>query len=137
MCCRPCVFFFSSRRRHTRCALVTGVQTCALPISGFVCGGSSNNEFGLFTVLADPVSGSPVTYNNTKDGQKTWVPYDSSFRYNYAPTNYIQRSDRRYTAGAFAHYELSRSEEHTSELQSLMRISYAVFCLKKKHNINN
>src|SRR3546814_9318864 len=31
-----------------------------------------------------------------------------------------------------------RSEEHTSELQSLMRISYAVFCLKKKkHHINN
>src|SRR3546814_11675605 len=30
------MFFFSSRRRHTRCALVTGVQTCALPISG--CG---------------------------------------------------------------------------------------------------
>src|SRR3546814_1151832 len=26
------LFFFSSRRRHTRCALVTGVQTCALPI---------------------------------------------------------------------------------------------------------
>src|SRR3546814_4985151 len=30
------VFFFSSRRRHTRCALVTGVQTCALPISGLL-----------------------------------------------------------------------------------------------------
>src|SRR3546814_7816527 len=30
--------------------------------------------------------------------------------------------------------ELIRSEEHTSELQSLMRISYAVFCLKKKKN---
>src|SRR3546814_4182528 len=30
--------------------------------------------------------------------------------------------------------ELARSEEHTSELQSLMRISYAVFCLKKKKN---
>src|SRR3546814_7118118 len=29
-----------------------------------------------------------------------------------------------------------RSEEHTSELQSLMRISYAVFCLKKKRNTN-
>src|SRR3546814_2193365 len=29
-------------------------------------------------------------------------------------------------------YDTSRSEEHTSELQSLMRISYAVFCLKKK-----
>src|SRR3546814_2842632 len=31
----------------------------------------------------------------------------------------------------------SRSEEHTSELQSLMRISYAVFCLKKKQKQNN
>src|SRR3546814_4759057 len=30
------------------------------------------------------------------------------------------------------HHEQDRSEEHTSELQSLMRISYAVFCLKKK-----
>src|SRR3546814_1489351 len=30
------MFFFSSRRRHTRCALVTGVQTCALPISSAV-----------------------------------------------------------------------------------------------------
>src|SRR3546814_4913216 len=32
--------------------------------------------------------------------------------------------------------ELTRSEEHTSELQSLMRISYAVFCLKKKKTKN-
>src|SRR3546814_8658414 len=31
-----CFFVFTSRRRHTRCALVTGVQTCALPI--FQCG---------------------------------------------------------------------------------------------------
>src|SRR3546814_5296806 len=37
------------------------------------------------------------------------------------------RSERRSIA-------FSRSEEHTSELQSLMRISYAVFCLKKKNN---
>src|SRR3546814_2438159 len=35
-----------------------------------------------------------------------------------------------------AAYDAGRSEEHTSELQSLMRISYAVFCLKKK-KINN
>src|SRR3546814_3452790 len=33
-------FFFSSRRRHTRCALVTGVQTCALPIFVVISGGS-------------------------------------------------------------------------------------------------
>src|SRR3546814_4018313 len=34
--------------------------------------------------------------------------------------------------GLLGHVGLGRSEEHTSELQSLMRISYAVFCLKKK-----
>src|SRR3546814_1048226 len=34
------VFFFSSRRRHTRCALVTGVQTCALPILAVAEAGS-------------------------------------------------------------------------------------------------
>src|SRR3546814_2680626 len=40
----------------------------------------------------------------------------------------LQASDR--------HHVGVRSEEHTSELQSLMRISYAVFCLKKKNNSN-
>src|SRR3546814_5543960 len=34
-------------------------------------------------------------------------------------------------------WKVVRSEEHTSELQSLMRISYAVFCLKKKKEHNN
>src|SRR3546814_1653786 len=77
------VFFFSSRRRHTRCALVTGVQTCALPI--------------CLSTRAMPWRRLPTAYPR-------WV------------------SLRRYW----------RSEEHTSELQSLMRISYAVFCLKKK-----
>src|SRR3546814_13033813 len=42
-----CVFFFcSSRRRHTRCALVTGVQTCALPISvlALLAGGAAGAQ---------------------------------------------------------------------------------------------
>src|SRR3546814_5830849 len=38
MYCMIVGFFFSSRRRHTRCALVTGVQTCALPISDLIWG---------------------------------------------------------------------------------------------------
>src|SRR3546814_4772514 len=37
-----CLFFFSSRRRHTRCALVTGVQTCALPI--YIAGWNPGSE---------------------------------------------------------------------------------------------
>src|SRR3546814_9484500 len=39
------------------------------------------------------------------------------------------------TGRGFVLHSPDRSEEHTSELQSLMRISYAVFCLKKKQNI--
>src|SRR3546814_5243629 len=37
------MFFFSSRRRHTRCALVTGVQTCALPISALWANARTRN----------------------------------------------------------------------------------------------
>src|SRR3546814_5870095 len=44
----------------------------------------------------------------------------------------VLRSDAGGTAVGVARQRLDRSEEHTSELQSLMRISYAVFCLKKK-----
>src|SRR3546814_1376741 len=44
------IFFFSSRRRHTRCALVTGVQTCALPIFAL---GDSFHDGGAGARLAD------------------------------------------------------------------------------------
>src|SRR3546814_3785683 len=43
----------------------------------------------------------------------------------------------RYVANFGSYNETFRSEEHTSELQSLMRISYAVFCLKKKKTKKN
>src|SRR3546814_6073435 len=45
-------FFFSSRRRHTRCALVTGVQTCALPISTGRASGSRKGEGGSSMTVA-------------------------------------------------------------------------------------
>src|SRR3546814_4064616 len=47
--------------------------------------------------------------------------------FNWSPPNYAGM-----TAGRIIYPGATRSEEHTSELQSLMRISYAVFCLKKK-----
>src|SRR3546814_7588862 len=57
-------------------------------------------------------------------------------------TRYVQQAGKNGKAAAHLRYiqrdgtsrdgERGRSEEHTSELQSLMRISYAVFCLKKK-----
>src|SRR3546814_3874664 len=55
-----------------------------------------------------------------------------------ASTSGLTRSAMRarlFISRAVASTSSSRSEEHTSELQSLMRISYAVFCLKKKNKI--
>src|SRR3546814_4026692 len=46
------------------------------------------------------------------------------------------RALRHHAEGIFLLETIFRSEEHTSELQSLMRISYAVFCLKKKKKTN-
>src|SRR3546814_14705260 len=56
------VFFFSSRRRHTRCALVTGVQTCALPISAIgstTSLGIGGNRFS--SAMAAPAPTGPMT----------------------------------------------------------------------------
>src|SRR3546814_2094548 len=120
-------FCVSSRRRHTRCALVTGVQTWALPITdvhnlGFILIGEGgdrkivNAEF-VADVRAMKLAelGQSRALKEPKDRQPAAVLGLQQARMPYTPF-------RRGT----------RSEEHTSELQSLMRISYAVFCLKKK-----
>src|SRR3546814_4786854 len=54
LCLYLVCFFFSSRRRHTRCALVTGVQTCALPISAWR---DTTSVYGpAFTLLSELVA---------------------------------------------------------------------------------
>src|SRR3546814_7317006 len=107
------LFFFSSRRRHTRCALVTGVQTCALPIS--------RRWRGLPRAPEDPRSA--FVDSSGPHARSSARPARRSF-----PAAPASRAARGTPASP------PRSEEHTSELQSLMRISYAVFCLKKKKN---
>src|SRR3546814_1389722 len=58
-------FFFSSRRRHTRCALVTGVQTCALPIFHCTIGKADFDadklKDNLQALLMDLVKAKPAT----------------------------------------------------------------------------
>src|SRR3546814_9784058 len=74
----------------------------------------------------------------------TLLPYTTLFRstttllLTLKPGDHVLISDDVYggtyrlLARVMGRWGLARSEEHTSELQSLMRISYAVFCLKKK-----
>src|SRR3546814_3969506 len=69
----------------------------------------------------------------------TLFPYTTLFR-SARHRDHQDRRARVQGAGdrpAEAVHRAGRSEEHTSELQSLMRISYAVFCLKKKNNTTN
>src|SRR3546814_4222191 len=61
----------------------------------------------------------------------TLFPYTTLFRSEFARRRRDARAGFGIDAGAVPQ-RARRSEEHTSELQSLMRISYAVFCLKKK-----
>src|SRR3546814_9826101 len=118
-------FCFSSRRRHTRCALVTGVQTCALPISWDcikrVREGRSPVSFSGEAVPRPSLEGDCGSARGPRNGSARGY-----FPPGLAPLCIAKQNSREPAILRCA----SRSEEHTSELQSLMRISYAVFCLK-------
>src|SRR3546814_8955928 len=133
-----CCFFFSSRRRHTRCALVTGVQdVCSSDlealqvflregharrdlrrcVTGFhlVNAHAARLQLGSlrFGQLAEAVGGFPKGH---VEGSGALAGGNEDEAVN--GLRVVAQGDQR-------------SEEHTSELQSLMRNSYAVFCLKK------
>src|SRR3546814_9457540 len=114
------------------CALVTGVQTCALPISALEAepvgqpesDGCLVSRSAVFDQrCAGGVSGEPVIacQNRARDAlRKGDVGAQAD------------AGGQQAALGVILTQAGTRSEEHTSELQSLMRISYAVFCLQKK-----
>src|SRR3546814_8611219 len=108
-------FFFSSRRRHTRCALVTGVQTCALPILQYLQRQQPKGVDRWLRAFPQTLQRLALVI-----GKAVEIPGRGD----------QGQAERRRKYGG-------RSEEHTSELQSLMRISYAVFCLKKKTQLTD
>src|SRR3546814_8928511 len=151
-------FFFSSRRRHTRCALVTGVQTCALPIledtaqCSRYCACGTKKSFVrtslAITAISAAVSGGTLKHGGRCQRHTTAHMGGGWFALMHLP--FLRRAKRRRTAGhadrgagepgcvlghqigrqTFRRTGLAlcdhRSEAHTSELQSLMRTSYAV-----------
>src|SRR3546814_9523942 len=85
-----------------------------------------------YTPRASPISASLAT---PRYCFRTWIPPSTSDARGVAST--IGQPRRRCCGCAKRALYALRSEEHTSELQSLMRISYAVFCLKKKNKLHN
>src|SRR3546814_10109680 len=128
------LFFFSSIRRHTRCALVTGVQTCALPICNMDPSGTKEID------ETNPLLGRCYGRHVKDYAALSATPGD--FEALAKAVGEMQRTEPNYSASDLAAIRVpvtivqaerdefirDRSEEHTSELQSLMRISYAVFC---------
>src|SRR3546814_2282274 len=119
-------FVFSSRRRHTRCALVTGVQTCALPISRSARrrrrrwkAGAGPSEVRLHAELAGPAI---FFILQQASAAGAFLIGDIGL------VEAVHEFDEPYIA-----YQ-KRSEEHTSELHSPTRISYAIVCLNNKKN---
>src|SRR3546814_3447895 len=121
-----CLFFFSSRRRHTRCALVTGVQTCALPICG------QDHLLPILWRVQEMEPGGIMLSSKIREGSARMTQGLTMERPAHVPEELVR--DYPIRMGTITpENPFDRSEEHTSELQSLMRISYAVFCLKKKN----
>ena len=89
-------------------------SACGLTGAGNItCGGSLTSDVGNAFVFNNAAAAHPGASTTFKFGpNRTLVPGSSP--YNFNPTNYFQRPDERYTAGAFADYEIShgRSSVH-------------------------
>src|SRR3546814_5491986 len=132
------VFLFSSRRRHTRCALLTGVQTCALPISAETAAADAAATGAHAHPAAAVAVRGPAEQHAIGTEPGRFLAQLGDHRIHLVLLAVGERAAAalkqrdllvaaRRRGQVAAH--LRRSEEHTSELQSLMRISFAVFCL--------
>src|SRR3546814_4476753 len=125
------LFFFSSRRRHTRCALVTGVQTCALPIC--VEEAEEDNTKTIEGHIKRRPMGEKLVQFDDEIAPRAFTCHAVSCKLGNRKRHQQQRrgENRRNHTCCIDLERQMRSEEHTSELQSLMRISSAVSCLKQ------
>src|SRR3546814_5143295 len=82
----------------------------------------------------DPRCAAPQPDARTQRGRRARRQHDGTREFHAASGGPVSAAS---DVAAIEHFRNFRSEEHTSELQSLMRISYAVLCLKKKINNKN
>src|SRR3546814_4335379 len=104
-------FFFSSRRRHTRCALVTGVQMCALPIFGAVCAAAAFSATALSPTAASAAD--RITWNVSSYGPSR--AYTSGIE---AVAKYVEeKSDGNFTIKIHLGEAISPVKEHLDGLR--------------------
>jgi iron complex outermembrane receptor protein len=101
-----------SQRDFSACGSETTGSGKAGAYHGFICAGSStaalNGAGGRFNSISNtptPITGPNVTVS----GAGAISPFGNANKFNFAPLNYLQRPDTRYTGGAFAHYQVSNA----------------------------
>lgn len=114
-----------SERDFSACSLTSGgsefVDLTGNPTDDFICGGSSTTSPARFQASNnDPTSdafGTETGPARTIDPVTgAFIPYvTAQHAYNFAPLNYYQRPDERYTAGLFAHYDVNEKLEAYTE----------------------
>src|SRR3546814_13844121 len=109
--CLICLFFFSSRRRHTRCALVTGVQTCALPISYRPQGPLDWIEAGFGAWARHGVAIDPRDHDRQRRAEWTRPWADEYEEVRAEATEYFTEEDERERA----HYLARQPKEQDKE----------------------
>src|SRR3546814_4386548 len=115
------------------CALVTGVQTCALPILHDHQGAEKGSGSTTDPVCGMTVDPATTPHIATHGGEHNYFCSAGCLaKFEADPDRYAVKREPAAADAPEGAIWTCRSEEHTSELQSLMRISYAVFCLKNK-----
>jgi iron complex outermembrane receptor protein len=99
-----------SERDYSACALGNGRKQC---------GGSGTNAVGSFYHLNPPTNPPPPGFKSFYFNVigTDFVPWSDTRLFNFAPPSYFQRPDKRYTMGAFAHYDVS---DHVTAYTQLM-----------------
>lgn len=119
-------------RDYSACAL----DFSAAQPSGYACTGSSTVPAGRFLIF-DRNTFAGRSFINDANAPGALRPYSGADAYNYAPTNYFQRPDKRYTAGFFAEYEISPSVVPYAEFQYMDDRSVAQIAFSGTFFANN
>lgn len=100
--------------QSTRDFSACGLSTTGVNLDTHICQGSSNTAYGRFQNpgLNPALKGD---FANNPNGSNTFVPYTGALAFNFAPFNYLQREDDRYTAGFNAHYQINSKIDVYSE----------------------
>src|SRR3546814_3331802 len=128
-----CCFFFKQKTAYDMRISDLSSDVCSSDLAPLVPSDIQRERMELFDVFEAPHNLPVAAFAKMAGKSRRWISYEIKAG-NLLALNVGNRGQRvpDWHLDPLKHELIQRSEEHTSELQSLMRISSAVFCLKKK-----